>query len=491
MKQAIITLGFLCLSLYSHAFCGFYVAKADADLFNESSQVIITRYDDQTVITMANDFQGEVEDFAMVVPVPVVLKEKDIRVAEQHIFDILDAYSGPRLAEYYDPSPCRDYREWSKSAGETATESIKEVVEEEMAEDEDLGVTIEAKYTVGEYDILILSAEQSDGLEKWLLQNEYKIPANAQEVLQPYIKDEMKFFVVKVNLKEQKKGGFNNLRPLQMSFQSERFGLPIRLGMANAKDYQDLIVYAITKKGRVETTNYRTAKIPTDRDIPVFVQEDFGNFYKSVYEKAWERESKKAVMLEYAWDLSSTNFVKCDPCVIDPPTYADLKEAGVHWVENRATSAADYTGDVFFTRLHVRYNRENYPQDLKFQETPNRERFQGRYVMRHPYKHRLDCKDAGKYLRSVYQRRTKELDQLVHLTGWKSNNQHQTYLDEISTRLKDLPEKYRRKGLGEIFSPSSYEEPEKGSQSGSNPWYYFLFGALVMLLVGMFLFRPK
>jgi Na+-translocating ferredoxin:NAD+ oxidoreductase RnfD subunit len=40
----------------------------------------------------------------------------------------------------------------------------------------DLGVTVEAKYTVGEYDILILSAEESQRLETWLHRNGYRIP---------------------------------------------------------------------------------------------------------------------------------------------------------------------------------------------------------------------------------------------------------------------------------------------------------------------------
>ena len=71
----------------ANAFCGFYVAKADAKLFNKSSQVIIARDGEHTVITMSSDYQGDAKDFAMVVPVPEVLKESDIRVVQQYIFD--------------------------------------------------------------------------------------------------------------------------------------------------------------------------------------------------------------------------------------------------------------------------------------------------------------------------------------------------------------------------------------------------------------------
>ena len=77
---------FLITSQELLAFCGFYVAKADAKLFNKSSQVIIARDGQHTVITMSNDYQGDAEEFAMVIPVPEVLEEKDIRVVNHAIF---------------------------------------------------------------------------------------------------------------------------------------------------------------------------------------------------------------------------------------------------------------------------------------------------------------------------------------------------------------------------------------------------------------------
>ena len=120
---------------------------------------------------------------------------------------------------------------------------------------------------VGEYDILILSAKESSGLKTWLLDNGYKIPAGAEEVLEPYIKSNLKFFVVKVNPEEKKKLAGNFLRPIQIAFNSPKFMLPIRLGMANADGDQDLIVYAFTKKGRIECTNYRSISLPTGNNV--------------------------------------------------------------------------------------------------------------------------------------------------------------------------------------------------------------------------------
>ncbi len=88
------------------AFCGFYVAKADSKLYNKASQVVIARKDNRTVLTMANDYQGDVKDFAMVVPVPTVLKEEQVKVAKPKIIEHLDAFSAPRLVEYFDEDPC-------------------------------------------------------------------------------------------------------------------------------------------------------------------------------------------------------------------------------------------------------------------------------------------------------------------------------------------------------------------------------------------------
>ncbi|MBX3103313.1 MAG: DUF2330 domain-containing protein, partial [Bacteroidetes bacterium] len=300
-------------------------------------------------------------------------------------------------------------------------------------ERKDYKVKIEAQYAVGEYDIIILSAKDSGGLERWLKDNGYHIPDNAREVLTPYIRNDLKFFVVKVNLEKQEQQGFTALRPLQISYESERFILPIRLGMANANGWQDLIIYAFSRKGRIETANYRTAKIPTNEDVPARVKTDFGNFYKAVFDKSWKKEDRTSVMLEYAWDLSSTNFVKCDPCATDPMTFAQIKEAGIFWIteaggNNRGWGSADYEGPLFVTRLHARYDRTHYPEDLAFVNTPNAENFQGRYVIHHPAGGDLTCEEGRRYQSDLRLRQEREERNLTALTGWRTDGK--TYYDD-------------------------------------------------------------
>lgn len=407
------------------AFCGFYVSKADGTLKNKTSQVILVRDGNRNVITMYNDFKGNMKDFAMVVPVPVVLNKKDIKVVDQQIFTTLNEYSKPRLVEYYDQNPCNQY-EYNKLDGKVPGVALSEVVVNGYGakRNKDLGVRIEAKYLVGEYDILILSAKESSGLKTWLEENGYKIPAGADEVLEPYIKSNLKFFVVKVNGEEKKKLPGNFLRPLQISFSSPKFMLPIRLGMANADGDQDMIVYAFTKKGRIESVNYRTISLPTSKNVPLFVKNNFGNFYANLFQHQWNKEGKAIAMLEYAWDVSPKNFVKCDPCVATAPSVQDLVQAGVWWLNRDWADYSDvgnveedYSSTVYFTRLHVRYNRAKFPQDLMFQITPNTENYQARYIVTHPATGNFDCDAGKKYLKELKQRRADEIEMLAYLTG--------------------------------------------------------------------------
>jgi hypothetical protein len=280
---------------------------------------------------------------------------------------------------------------------------------------EDYGVTVEATYTIGEYDIVLLSAKQSGGLADWLKDSGYKIPPASERALRPYIKQNMKFFVAKVNLKEHKALGFTYLRPIQIAFESPKFMLPIRLGMANANGPQDMIVYTLTRTGRVETTNYKTLPMPTGMNVPLFVKRDFPGFYKSVFEHQVALHDHRAVFTEYAWPMNS-----CDPCSAPPLGRDELRQLGVFWLNE----AGQYGMPVTLTRLHVRYDDEHFPEDLAFQITGDQSPYQARYVMQVPFKGNLDCAAGQRYRQSLIERHRQEAKTLAQLTGWSQKKIH-------------------------------------------------------------------
>ena len=430
LKRILAMVVLAAVPLQAEAFCGFYVGKADASLFNEASAVIMARDGKRTTLTMQNDYRGKLTEFALVVPVPVVLKQGDVKVVEKKIFDRVDAYSSPRLAEYYDADPCASLVLPSPPPMAMAARSDKAAVPQSAPA---LGVKVESSFAVGEYDIVVLSAEQSDGLETWLTQNGYRIPAGASRALRPYVRQDMKFFVAKVNLAAQGKTGYQMLRPLQFSFESEKFMLPMRLGMLNANGPQDLIVYAMTKKGRVEASNYRTVKLPANVDLPVYVRDSkvFADFYKTMFAKQALDEGHRAVFTEYVWDMRW-----CDPCADQPLTADELRTAGVSWLGEPSTPTTptippgppgtmrrpppiNATPAVTLTRLHLRYTPQTFPEDLMLMETADRENFQTRYVLRHPWTGRRDaCPQAADYFKGVARREEDEAQILANLTGW-------------------------------------------------------------------------
>jgi hypothetical protein len=406
------------------AFCGFYVAQADAKLFNKSSKVVLTRNGQQTAITMASDYEGEPSEFALVIPVPSFIKKEQISVVDTKTIDHLDAYTAPRLVEYFDPDPCEE-RIVARGGGPMPTMAAQTALPTPPSYP---GVKVEARYDIAEYDVSILSAEDSDGLIRWLTDNGYKIPAGAEPVIGSYIKQKMHFFIAKVNLKRMQDSGRAYLRPLQVRYETAKFMLPLRLGTVNADGPQDLVVFALTPHGRSESSNYRTMKVPSDVDVPLFVKNDFANFYKATFEHAVARENMHGVFVEYAWDMGW-----CDPCAAAPMSKAELTELGALWndgdgaVVNRFPPVPGNGNSPFVTRLHVRYDAKSFPEDLNFVETSDRENFQGRYILHHPSTATTGCAAARDYRASLPQRFKTETDNLAKLTGWSK--------EEIAVRM--------------------------------------------------------
>jgi hypothetical protein len=414
------------------AFCGFYVAKADSKLFNKASKVVLSWDSGKTAVTMANDYEGDPKEFAIVVPVPTFIERKQIGVVDKKTIDHLDAFTAPRLVEYHDPDPCEQrYILSMQTATGAAVPAPAALMERAKAY---RGVTVEATYDVAEYDVSILSAKEGDGLVAFLTDNGYRLPDGAEAVLGSYIKQKMHFFIAKVNLARMELSGRRFLRPLQVRYETPKFMLPLRLGTLNADGAQDLIVLALTRRGRVETTNYQTTKLPTGEEVPLYIKDDFAPFYRAMFERAVERADRRAVFLEYAWDMGW-----CDPCAAEPLKNKELVELGARWIASdddqsfRSTPGAD----AFVTRLHVRYDAAHFPEDLAFMETKDRENFQGRYVLQHPWQGAAGCRAGDRYWKSLPERYRREADTLADLTGWQ--------VADIQTRMEATGQSFTAK----------------------------------------------
>ncbi|MCA9696106.1 MAG: DUF2330 domain-containing protein, partial [Myxococcales bacterium] len=117
----------------------------------------------RTVLAMQNDYQGPPEDFALVIPVPVVLQEDNVKVLPKSIFDRVDKLAAPRLVEYWEQDPCEARLQAEREKSVRYEEEGAGVPNPAPAGDG--GVKIEAQFEVGEYQIVILSATEATGLD--------------------------------------------------------------------------------------------------------------------------------------------------------------------------------------------------------------------------------------------------------------------------------------------------------------------------------------
>jgi hypothetical protein len=278
------------------------------------------------------------------------------------------------------------------------------------------GVKIEAQFTVAEYDIVILSAEDSTGLDSWLKQEKYNIPEGAAPVLKPYVESGMKFFVAKVDPKRVTfHGDQAMLSPLRFHYDSESFALPIRLGMLNAKDQQDLIVHILSKE-RFEVSNYKNVFIPTNLEVSEKAKDDFAAFYATLFDTTLEKfkddDGRNPVVTEYSWVSGS-----CDPCpgpALQPQDIlllgGDVLPSFTADIQSGNTRALT---NLTLTRLHARYDQKTLGEDLIFKAGSPKEggretgygdtknyndardssanNFQGRYIIRHPWAGPITC----------------------------------------------------------------------------------------------------
>jgi MYXO-CTERM domain-containing protein len=390
----------------AHAFCGFYVAGSSQPMFNDATQVVLMRSGTRTVLSMQNNYKGPPEAFAMVIPVPVVLHEGDVKTLSKDVFTHVEQMGAPRLVEYWEQDPCMPPEPPMPVMPMAMAGAAPPT---EMAEKKDLGVKIEAKFNVGEYQILILSAKDSTGLETWLHDQKYNIPPGAEPLLRPYVEAGSKFFVAKIDPTKVKFGADQRaaLSPLRFHYDADEFSLPIRLGLANSSGTQDLIVNILAPNQRYEVSNYANTTIPTNLDVTPAVKDKFGAFYAALFDATLEKH-KGAVVTEYAWQATT-----CDPCPGPALDASDFQTLGADVLAGSAAQVSRYDGEDFvLTRLHARYGKD-ITNDLVFRQAPaivggrefvqsggqleqgsradSTNNFQARYAIRYPWTGPITC----------------------------------------------------------------------------------------------------
>lgn len=373
------------------AFCGTYVGDGESILTNRASHIVMARSGSDTILTMFNDYQGDLSTFGLVIPVPPGVDADNVRLAERSLLDKITGYTDPRLVAY----TCDDWYGVSDAARASGTSAKAGTGSSGTSSwggcggggaakywdtgyapaSEDSGVVIEDEFDIGEYTAWVVSAEGEDGLSGWLTSQGFAVDEATGAALGEYIAAGSHFLALRVDL--ERLDGTNWLSPLQVGYTSDAWSLPLRLGAASSAGVQDLVIYALTGSdaGSVAISNYAELTPPASEcllDLEDGVS--FGDWYEAQFEAAsglpddpeeLTGQQGFAWTTEYAWGSG-----QCDPCTsVGPLTTDEVTQLGFN---------AHY--GYYVTRLHLRYTPGAVTQDPTFYASNRTDNRQLRFV---------------------------------------------------------------------------------------------------------------
>ncbi len=397
-----LALGMSFVPLPGRAYGGVIVGQGDETVHRGQTMVVMLRQGETSVLSVQTAYEGPPEDFAFVLPIPEGVAEDQVRTLPVELFTHLDRLSAPRLVEYWEQDPCPELE--VRPGIDLSAAGRRGVAVPRGA---NYGVEVENEFEAGEYEVAILSAEDSRGLEGYLREADYNLPEETLEALAPYIARGSRFLVARVDVQNTDyREGRAVLSPLQVRYSSSEFSLPLPIG---TREHE--LVILILGETRYEAANYANIFVPTNLVLQDRAGGNFPAFYRSLFDRVIA-SAPSALVTEYAWSAGS-----CDSCTASPLEDRDLVALGA----NIAGESGD--SDWTLTRLHARYAPESFPEDILFRaagsvwggaDHPNRRgelegqraedvsgpnRFQARYVILHDYEADPRCArpDRGRW----------------------------------------------------------------------------------------------
>lgn len=187
---------------------GFFVPDVSKDINEPAQKAIILHEDNVEVLILQVKYEGDVDEFAWVVPVPGY---PAINVSEPLLFEEL-AY----LTYVSVPKSGRGVLECGGIVGHGGIEPPS--------------VTVWEEATAGVYDYAVLSAEDPDALIDWLNSNGYAFPEDGRDIIDHYIGKDWYFVAVKIDAEGEAEGWAEGMiQPLKLSFDSDELVYPLRI----------------------------------------------------------------------------------------------------------------------------------------------------------------------------------------------------------------------------------------------------------------------
>ena len=214
------------------AACCYFAAK-DKDILQPAQKAFIVWHPDEKIesFTVQPKFEGNANDFGMVVPTPSQPKLNEMPrefFKELAVFTILESMD---LSKY---KQLRLFKSAVRGASPSADQKKKSTVR------------VLESGVVGSLDYKIIVAEQASDLFTWLKDNKYNY-AGDEKTLDYYIKKKWFFTVMKIDpkqMKRRKDGNYSGeVTPTRFTFESDRLIYPLKITQLSVRDKTEALFY--------------------------------------------------------------------------------------------------------------------------------------------------------------------------------------------------------------------------------------------------------
>ena len=300
-----------------------------------NQRAVVVDHGGAETIVLQTAYNGDASDFAWVIPVPSV-DALEIDTVDPGIFDDLDRITAPRAVT------------WERSSfvcGCAGAEGDGHPGGEQRA-----GVTVWRTLRVDDYEVAVLSADESVDLTAWLQANGYGFPEGHEDTLQYYVARESFFVAFKIAPHDTNGDPAppgtpgdgvpvpHDLRPITLTFATDEIVFPIRISRVSTVERAEVLLYVISRQ-RVRSSNYRTREVYTERSWS-------GDNFSQTYDRWLQRtidelnkERGRGIVVEYAGELPS-------------------------WELNQLQAVLPAEGPFFVTRMRTRLDPAQMEEDI-------------------------------------------------------------------------------------------------------------------------------
>ncbi len=328
-----------CLLLLSaphvSALPGVFALKGGEKAVSRSTQVVVMTNDQDTVVSVMTDYDGPMQPFALVLPVPKDVKLEDVKTLKRASVERLEELTAPRFHEFWEKDPCEEGKPeqiWERSlAASSGTDflGVGDMFEGTKKAPKEMRTKVEADFRDqgSEYTFHLVASN----VEAWLQRKGYQLPAGAG--LAKYA--DSAFLVAETNPQQSELGrrGEALLSPIRFSTR-EPLKLAHTLGLAHAEGKQELVIYGIHPKQRMAVANYDNVFPPTNLQVDFQVKERMGDFYAALHDQMLAKNAQ-AFVAEYAWGTRDCG----QPCPNAPLRVDELLTLGADVFEAAVAEA--------------------------------------------------------------------------------------------------------------------------------------------------------